>query len=72
MVDRLEIPSYVLMLDYKELPKERYQELKYFLHHPDYGDKELQEQKEEYFDEPWVFLWWFATMRKYRWIVFKP
>lgn len=48
---RLEIPSYVLMPDYKELPK-RYQELKYFLlHHPDYGDKELQEQKEEYFDE---------------------
>ena len=39
------------MPDYKELPK-RYQELKYFLlHHPDYGDKELQEQKEEYFDE---------------------
>lgn len=49
--DRLEIPFYVLMPDYKELPK-RYQELKYFLlHHPDYGDKELQEQKEEYFDE---------------------
>ena len=49
--ERLEIPSYVLMPDYKELPK-RYQELKYFLlHHPDYGDKELQEQKEEYFDE---------------------
>lgn len=51
IADRLEIPSYVLMPDYKELPK-RYQELKYFLlHHPDYGDKELQEQKEEYFDE---------------------
>lgn len=51
IVDRLEIPSYVLMPDYEELPK-RYQELKYFLlHHPDYGDKELQEQKEEYFDE---------------------
>lgn len=51
IADRLEIPSYVLMSDYKELPK-RYQELKYFLlHHPDYGDKELQEQKEEYFDE---------------------
>ena len=50
IADRLEIPSYVLMPDYKELPK-RYQELKYFLlHHPDYGDKELQEQKEEYFD----------------------
>ena len=51
IADRLEIPSYVLMPDYKELPK-RYQELKYFLlHRPDYGDKELQEQKEEYFDE---------------------
>ena len=51
IADRLEIPSYVLMPDYRELPK-RYQELKYFLlHHPDYGDKELQEQKEEYFDE---------------------
>ena len=51
IADRLEIPSYVLMPDYKELSK-RYQELKYFLlHHPDYGDKELQEQKEEYFDE---------------------
>jgi len=51
IADRLEIPSYVLMPDYKELPK-RYQELKYvLLHHPDYGDKELQEQKEEYFDE---------------------
>ena len=51
IADRLEIPSYVLMPDFKELPK-RYQELKYFLlHHPDYGDKELQEQKEEYFDE---------------------
>lgn len=51
IADRLEIPSYVLMPDYKELPK-RYQELKYFLlHHPDYGDKELKEQKEEYFDE---------------------
>ena len=51
IADRLEIPSYVLMPDYKELPK-RYQELKYFLlRHPDYGDKELQEQKEEYFDE---------------------
>lgn len=51
IADRLEIPSYVLMPDYKELPK-RYQELKYFLlHHPDYGDKELQEHKEEYFDE---------------------
>ena len=51
IADRLEISSYVLMPDYKELPK-RYQELKYFLlHHPDYGDKELQEQKEEYFDE---------------------
>ena len=51
IADRLGIPSYVLMPDYKELPK-RYQELKYFLlHHPDYGDKELQEQKEEYFDE---------------------
>jgi len=51
IADRLDIPSYVLMPDYKELPK-RYQELKYFLlHHPDYGDKELQEQKEEYFDE---------------------
>ena len=51
IADRLEIPSYVLMPDYKELPK-RYQELKYFLlHHPDYRDKELQEQKEEYFDE---------------------
>lgn len=51
IADRLEIPSYVLMPDYKELPK-RYQELKYFLlHHSDYGDKELQEQKEEYFDE---------------------
>ena len=51
IANRLDIPSYVLMPDYKELPK-RYQELKYFLlHHPDYGDKELQEQKEEYFDE---------------------
>ena len=51
IADRLDIPSYVLMPDYKELPK-RYQELKYFLlHHPDYGDKELQEQKEKYFDE---------------------
>ena len=51
IADRLDIPSYVLLPDYKELPK-RYQELKYFLlHHPDYGDKELQEQKEEYFDE---------------------
>ena len=51
IADRLEIPSYVLMPDFKELPK-RYQELKYFLlHHPDYGDKKLQEQKEEYFDE---------------------
>ena len=51
IAERLEIPSYVLMPDYKELPK-RYQELKYFLlHHPDYGDEELQEQKEEYFDE---------------------
>ena len=51
IADRLDIPSYVLMPDYKELPK-RYRELKYFLlHHPDYGDKELQEQKEEYFDE---------------------
>ena len=51
IADRLGIPSYVLMPDYKESPK-RYQELKYFLlHHPDYGDKELQEQKEEYFDE---------------------
>ena len=51
IAERLEIPSYVLMPDYKELPK-RYQELKYFLlHHPDYGDKELQEQKEEYYDE---------------------
>ena len=51
IAERLEIPSYVLMPDYKELPK-RYQELKYFLlRHPDYGDKELQEQKEEYFDE---------------------
>ena len=50
IADRLGIPSYVLMPDYKESPK-RYQELKYFLlHHPDYGDKELQEQKEEYFD----------------------
>ena len=51
IANRLDIPSYVLMPDYKELPK-RYQELKYFLlHHPDYGDKELLEQKEEYFDE---------------------
>ena len=51
IANRLDIPSYILMPDYKELPK-RYQELKYFLlHHPDYGDKELQEQKEEYFDE---------------------
>ena len=51
IAERLEIPSYVLMPDFKELPK-RYQELKYFLlHHPDYGDKKLQEQKEEYFDE---------------------
>lgn len=51
IANRLGIPSYVLMPDYKELPK-RYQELKYLLlHHPDYGDKELQEQKEEYFDE---------------------
>ena len=51
IADRLGIPSYILMPDYKELPK-RYQELKYFLlHHPDYGDKEFQEQKEEYFDE---------------------
>ena len=51
IANRLDIPSYVFMPDYKELPK-RYQELKYFLlHHPDYGDKELQEQKEEYFDE---------------------
>ena len=51
IANRLDIPSYVLMPDYKELPK-RYQELKYFLlHHPDYGDKELQEQKEGYFDE---------------------
>ena len=51
IADRLDIPSYILMPDYKELPK-RYQDLKYFLlHHPDYGDKELQEQKEEYFDE---------------------
>ena len=51
IANRLGIPSYVLMPDYKELPK-RYQELKYFLlHHPDYGDKELQERKEEYFDE---------------------
>ena len=51
IANRLGIPSYVLMPDYKELPK-RYQELKYFLlHHPDYGDKKLQEQKEEYFDE---------------------
>ena len=51
IADRLDIPSYFLMPDYKELPK-RYQELKYLLlHHPDYGDKELQEQKEEYFDE---------------------
>ena len=51
IANRLDIPSYVLMPDYKELPK-RYQELKYFLlHHPDYGDKELQERKEEYFDE---------------------
>ena len=51
IAERLEIPSYVLMPVYKELPK-RYQELKYFLlRHPDYGDKELQEQKEEYFDE---------------------
>ena len=50
IANRLDIPSYVLMPDYKELPK-RYQELKYFLLHPDYGDKELQEQKEEYFDE---------------------
>ena len=31
---------------------ERYKEIKYFLlHHPDYGDKELQEQKDAYFDE---------------------
>ena len=51
IANRLDIPSYILMPDYKELPK-RYQELKYFLlHHPDYGDKELQERKEEYFDE---------------------
>ena len=51
IANRLDIPSYFLMPDYKELPK-RYQELKYFLlHHPDYGDKELQEQKEEFFDE---------------------
>ena len=51
IANRLDIPSYILMPDYKELPK-RYQELKYFLlHHPDYGDKELQEQKEGYFDE---------------------
>ena len=51
IANRLDIPTYVLMPDYKELPK-RYQELKYFLlHHPDYGDKEFQEQKEEYFDE---------------------
>ena len=51
IANRLDIPSYILMPDYKELPK-RYQELKYFLlHHPDYGDKELQEQKEDYFDE---------------------
>ena len=51
IANRLDIPTYILMPDYKELPK-RYQELKYFLlHHPDYGDKELQEQKEEYFDE---------------------
>ena len=49
IANRLDIPTYILMPDYKELPK-RYQELKYFLlHHPDYGDKELQEQKEEYF-----------------------
>jgi len=51
IANRLDIPTYILMPDYKELPK-RYQELKYLLlHHPDYGDKELQEQKEEYFDE---------------------
>ena len=51
IANRLDIPSYILMPDSKELPK-RYQELKYFLlHHPDYGDKELQEQKEGYFDE---------------------
>ena len=51
IANRQEIPTNIQMPDYKELPN-RNQELKYFhFHHPDYGDKELQEQKEEYFDE---------------------
>ncbi|KXT68294.1 helix-turn-helix domain-containing protein [Streptococcus cristatus] len=51
IAEKLEIPAYILMPDYQEL-SERYKEIKYFLlHHPDYGDKELQEQKDEYFDE---------------------
>lgn len=51
IAEKLEIPAYILMPDYQELP-ERYKEIKYFLlHHPDYGDKELQEQKDAYFDE---------------------
>lgn len=51
IAEKLEVPAYILMPDYQELP-ERYKEIKYFLlHHPDYGDKELQEQKDDYFDE---------------------
>lgn len=51
IAERLEVPSYILLPDYQELPK-RYLELKYFLlHHPDYGDEALVEQKNSYFDE---------------------
>lgn len=45
IADRLGIPSYVLMPDYKESPK-RYQELKYFLlHHPDYETKSCKSRR---------------------------
>lgn len=51
IAERLEVPSYILMPDYKEPPK-RYLELKYLLlHHPDYGNQDLMDQKEAYFDE---------------------
>ena len=45
IANRLDIPSYVLMPDYKELPK-RYQELKYFLlHHLTMGTKSCRNRR---------------------------
>ena len=52
IADRLEIPSHVLMPDYKELPK-RYQELKVlsFTSTLTMETRSCRSRREEYFDE---------------------